>query len=160
QIIPRDLFEDQGAVRLTDVLSNVSGAAQGGQFAFGFYDRAVLRGLNISYLTDGLPDGPSELGGIPRSLLGVERVEVIKGPGSALYGVSQQGGTINLVHYRPSRVFDFNVSEQVASYGATTTEIGVTGPTGLRDLDFRIDAGYDRTDGLRGRKQEFVEVLP
>ena len=160
QVVSRDLFDDQGAVRLTDVLNNVSGAAQGGQFAFGFYDRAVLRGLNVSYLTDGLPDGPSELGGIPRSLLGVERVEVIKGPGSALYGASQQGGTVNLVHYRPSHLFDFNVSEQLGSFGAATTAIGVTGPTGLSDLDFRIDAGYDRTAGLRGRKQEFVEVLP
>lgn len=160
QIVPRELMDDQGAVRLTDVLSNVSGAAQGGQFAFGFFDRAVLRGLNISYLTDGISDGASELTGIPHSLTGVERVEVIKGPGSALYGVSQQGGTVNLVHYRPADRFGFSLSEQYGSFDSTTTTLGVTGPTGISSVDYRLDAGFDHAGGFRGTSHSFLELFP
>src|SRR6202012_5535897 len=106
-------INQQGGVKLTDTLRNVSGVSQGGQFAFGFFDRVIIRGLNSTYLNDGLPDGTSDLTGITHSLTGVERVEVLKGPGSALYGSSEPGGTINLVHFLPTGVPSAALSKQI-----------------------------------------------
>jgi len=160
QIIPRELMDEQGAIRLTDSLRNVSSAAQGGQFAFGFADRVIIRGLNATYLTDDLPDQTSELGGIPHTLTGVERVEVIKGPGSALYGDSEQGGMINLVHFRPADRFSLGASEQFGSFNTSLTNAFVTGPTGVRNVDFRLDAANTYSDGFRDTRQRLLEFLP
>jgi iron complex outermembrane receptor protein len=159
QIIPRDLIELQGATLLSDTLRDVSGVSQGGQFAFGFFDRFIIRGLNVTYLNDGLPDGTSDLTGYVHSLTGVARVEVLKGPGSALYGDAEPGGTINLVHYRPSDTPSATISEQVGSFGTTTTDVSATGPTGLANVDWRIDGAYQSSDGFRGLGGEDGDVL-
>ncbi len=160
QVISRELLDDQGATRLSDGLTNVSGVAQGGQFAFGFYDRVVIRGLNATYTTDGLPDASSDLGGIPHSLTGVERVEIMKGPGSALYGNSAQGGVINLVHYRPADRPGMGFSTQFGSFDSVAATAYFTGPSGLADVDFRLDAGYNQSDGFRGTMSRYAEFLP
>ncbi|WP_158917406.1 TonB-dependent siderophore receptor [Caulobacter sp. S45] len=159
QIVPRELIDEQGGIKLTDTLRNVSGVTQGGQFAFGFFDRVIIRGLNATYLNDGLPDGTSDLTGVTHSLTGVERVEVLKGPGSALYGSTEEGGTINLVHYRPSDAFDAGLSEQYGSHNTTTTDVFATGPTGLANVDYRVDGEYERSDGFRGLSDETGEFL-
>src|ERR1700688_634154 len=52
QVVPRELIDQQGATELKETLRNVSGVTQGGQFAFGFFDRFIVRGLNATYLTD------------------------------------------------------------------------------------------------------------
>jgi iron complex outermembrane recepter protein len=160
QIIPRQLFEQQGATTLADTLRNVSGVTQGGQFAFGFYDRFVIRGLNATFLNDGLPDTTSDLTGIPHSLTGVERVEILKGPGSALYGSSQPGGTINLVHARPSDTPAASVTEQIDSFATTTTDISATGPTGTPNIDWRVDGRFQDSEGFRGLHSQVGEILP
>ena len=160
QFIPHELIEQQGATTLAETLHNVSGVTQGGQFAFGFFDRIIIRGLNATFLNDGLPDTTSDLTGIPHSLTGVERVEIMKGPGSAIYGGSQAGGTINLVHFRPSDIPAASITEQIGSFGTTTTDFSATGPTGLANVDWRVDARYQKTDGFRGLRGEVAEVLP
>ena len=53
------------------------------------------------FYEDGFSDG-DQLGGLSHSLNGVKSVEVLEGPGSALFGSGPPGGTINIVHYTPS----------------------------------------------------------
>jgi iron complex outermembrane recepter protein len=149
EVIPRELLNQQGATQLSQALPNVSGASQGGQYNFGFFDRFIIRGLNATFLNDGMPEGTSDLTGFVHTLLGVERVEVLKGPGSAMYGDAEEGGTINLVHYRPSDVFGATLSEQYGSFGTTTTDVALTGPTGVDGIDARIDGEYQHSDGFR-----------
>jgi iron complex outermembrane receptor protein len=158
QVVPRDLIDQQGGTRLRDTLRNVSGLVQGGQFAFGFYDRFISRGLNVSFLTDGLPDGTSDLGGYVHSLTGVERVEVLKGPGSALFGSTEPGGSINLVHYRPQDVMSAAISEQYGSNQTTTTTVALNAPLGTSGAAARVDGEYQHSDGFRGQRNETGEV--
>lgn len=158
QVVPRSLIDEQGATQLKDVLGNASGLTQGGQFAFGFFDRIIIRGLNASYLNDGLPDGTSDLTGYVHSLTGIERVEILKGPGSALYGSAEPGGTINLVHFRPSATPSATIREQYSSYDTTTTDVSLNGPTGIANLDGRIDGEYQHSNGFRGTRNETGEI--
>ena len=157
QVIPRELIDQQGGTLLKDTLRNVSGLTQGGQFAFGFYDRFISRGLNVSFLDDGLPDGTSDLGGYTHSLTAVARVEVLKGPGSALYGSSEPGGTINLVHARPTDTLFAAASEQYGSYDTSTTTLALSGPV-ADGVKARLDATYERSDGFRDQRRRIGEV--
>ena len=157
QIVPRELIDQQGGVQLKDTLRNVSGLVQGGQYAFGFYDRFVSRGLNVTFLNDGLPDTTSDLGGYVHSLTGVERVEVLKGPGSALFGTSAPGGTINLVHYRPTDRAAASASLQYGSFDTITANGSLNGALG-GGVNARVDGQFQRSDGYRGTRNRSGEV--
>lgn len=157
QVVPRELINQQGGTLVRDALRDVSGLTQGGQFAFGFYDRFISRGLNVGFLSDGLPDGTSDLGGYVHSLTGVDRIEVLKGPGSALYGSAEPGGTINLVHARPGDRFAAGLAEQYGSYQTTTTTGFANAP--LADgVAARVDGTYQQSPGFRGQRNETGEV--
>lgn len=157
QVAPRELIDQQGATQLRDTLRNVSGLVQGGQFSFGFYDRFVSRGLNVTFLNDGLPDTTSDLGGYVHSLTGVERVEVLKGPGSALFGTTSPGGTINLVHYRPTEKLSGSASLQYGSFDTITANASLNAPLGS-GVNARIDGEFRHSDGLRGTRNKTGEV--
>lgn len=157
QIVQKELIDQQGGTMLKDALRNVSGLTQGGQYGFGFYDRFILRGLNVTYLTDGLPDTTSDLTGYTHSLMGVERIEVLKGPGSALFGANEPGGTINIVHARPEDKLFVSASEEYGSFNTSTTNASLNFPLG-GGFTARIDGGYRYTDGFRGQKSKIGEV--
>ncbi|UAK23226.1 TonB-dependent receptor [Sphingomonas nostoxanthinifaciens] len=157
QVIPHELIEQQGGVLLKDVIRNVSGLSEGGNMAFGFYDRFSVRGLPVSFLTDGLPDTTSDVGGYIHSLTGVERVEVLKGPGSALLGAAQTGGSINLVRYQPNGTLSGSVSEQYGSFDTTTSSVSLNVPLSST-VSARIDGEYMNTDGYRGQRNSTAEV--
>lgn len=96
-VVNRDLLNAQGAVKLDDALKNVAGVMPGGYYDN--YDFYRIRGFDGSYNTfiDGLRSG----NGLGEETWGVESVEVIKGPSSALYGQAPLGGLINLVTRKP-----------------------------------------------------------
>ena len=159
QVIDADLVAQQGGVALKDAIHNASGVGQGGQDGFGFYDRFLVRGLDARIYSDGFSDG-DQRNGIPHSMNGVERVEILKGPGSALFGSGPPGGTINIVHYAPSDTSGYGGSLQVGSFGAVSATAHLTGPTGIAGLDFRIDGLAQHTDGFRDLESKDLELRP
>lgn len=97
-VVKRQLIEDQNAQKLDDILKNVAGVTVGGYF--GEWDYYRIRGFDVSnggtYLDGLLNDGaPGE------EPWGLERVEVVKGPASTLYGAGSLGGLVNLVSKHP-----------------------------------------------------------
>lgn len=159
QIIPHALLAEQGATMLRQGVSNASGVNVGGQDTKGYYDHFLIRGLNAQVYNDGFSDGDL-LGGISHSLNGVERVEVLEGPGSALLGSGPPGGTINIVHYTPSADFHYGGNVQAGSFGTVSGSGYVTGPTGISGLDYRVDATISHSDGFRDLASRDEEIRP
>ncbi len=80
-------------------------------------------------------------------LIGIERVEVARGPQSALYGRSTFAGAINYVFADPTDEFQGEVSGTIGSdedYGVTA-DIG--GPIVANTLKARLSLGYREFDG-------------
>jgi len=159
QVIPRALLSEQGATMLRDAVYNASGVNAGGQDSKGYFDHFLIRGLNAQIYSDGFSDG-DQLSGLSHSLNGVERIEILEGPGSALFGSGPPGGTINIVHYAPSSTLHYGGSLQAGSFGTITGSAYVTGPTGVNGLDYRIDATVSHTDGFRDLAGRDREVRP
>jgi iron complex outermembrane recepter protein len=159
QIIPREVLTEQGATTLRESVTNASGINVGGQDSFGYFDHFLIRGLNAQIYTDGFSDG-DQLGGLTHSLNGVRRVEILEGPGSALFGSGPPGGTINVVHYDPSSVFHWGTSLEAGSYGTVVNSNYVTGPTTIDGLNYRIDSTVSRADGFRDLGSQDYEVRP
>ncbi|MEZ0386411.1 MAG: TonB-dependent siderophore receptor, partial [Verrucomicrobium sp.] len=101
-VIPRAIFVDQGSKKLEEIIRNSAGVSTGG--FFGEWDYYRIRGFEASYFStyvDGLiaEDSPGE------EPWGLERVEVVKGPASTLYGQGPLGGFVNVVSKRPQKEF-------------------------------------------------------
>jgi iron complex outermembrane receptor protein len=158
-VIPRQVFTQQGDTMLRDGVSNAPGVNVGGQDSLGYFDHFMIRGLNAQIFSDGFSDG-DQLGGMSHSLSGVERVEVLEGPGSALFGSGPPGGTINVVHFTPSDQFHYGAGLQYGSYNSLTTNGYVTGPTNFSGLNFRADATIAHSGGFRDLGSDDYEFRP
>jgi outer membrane receptor for ferrienterochelin and colicins len=87
-----------------------------------------LEGPYTFVLIDGMPivSGLSTvygLTGIPQAL--IERVEVVKGPASTLYGSEAVGGIINIITKKPSNSPKLTTDTFASSWGETNTDIGL-----------------------------------
>jgi outer membrane receptor for ferrienterochelin and colicins len=94
-----------------------------------------LEGPYTMVLIDGMPivSGLSTvygLTGIPQSL--IERVEIVKGPASALYGSEAVGGLINIITKKPSNAPLFSADVFATSWGEVNTDLGARFKIGKR----------------------------
>jgi iron complex outermembrane recepter protein len=159
QIIPREVVTEQGGTLLRDAIANASGINSGGQDSLGYFDHFLIRGLNAQIYSNGFSDG-DQLGGLVHSMNGVQRVEVLEGPGSALFGSGPPGGTINLINYAPSSVFHYGTSLQAGSFGSITNSNYITGPTTVDGLNYRLDTTFAGAEGFRDLSSRDYEVRP
>ncbi len=82
-------------------------------------------------------------------LVDVERIEVVKGPQSALYGRSAFGGAINYVTKRPSDEFSANIFIDGGDHGQLEVKAGVSGPIAENGaVGVRLNAAYAEQDGF------------
>ncbi|WP_025808981.1 TonB-dependent receptor [Pseudomonas chlororaphis] len=100
-VVPPKLIQEQQALSLRQVLSNVSGITfNAGEGGGGSGDSINIRGFsaNSNMQIDGLRDSAQT----NRSdTFNIEQVEVIKGPNSVFGGAGTTGGSINLVSKQP-----------------------------------------------------------
>ena len=141
------VLEDQHATTLDEALYNVSNVVQTNTLG-GTQDAFVRRGFGAnrdgSIMTNGLRTV------LPRSFnAATERVEVLKGPASTLYGILDPGGLINVVTKRPERTFGGSLSATSSSFGGGTGQVDVTGPIDGTRLAYRLTAEYQDEDYWR-----------
>lgn len=141
------VLADQHATTLDEALYNVSNVVQTNTLG-GTQDAFVRRGFGAnrdgSIMTNGLRTV------LPRSFnAATERVEVLKGPASTLYGILDPGGLINVVTKRPEKIFGGSISATSSSFGGGTGQIDVTGPIEGTRLAYRLTGEYQDEDYWR-----------
>jgi len=98
-VVPAQVIRDQAPRNLDDALANVSGITQGNTLG-STQDSVMTRGFgdnrNGSIMRDGMPLVQGR--GMNAT---VDRVEVLKGPASLLYGIQDPGGVVNMVSKQP-----------------------------------------------------------
>jgi len=92
-----------------------------------------------------IPGGSSAL---YTRLLDVERMEVVKGPQTLLYGRNAFGGAINVVTRRPSFDWEARAGAEVSNGGRRTLDAGVSGPLIDDVLAFRASVARHELDGF------------
>ena len=81
----------------------------------------------------------------------IERIEIVRGPGSVLYGDAAIGGVINIITKKGQGEPKFNASVIVGSYGLNDERVGVTGATGK--WTYAVAGENNFTFGYRERSQ-------
>lgn len=143
-VIPEQVIRDQRALSMQDALRNVAGI--GMATGDGQRDQFVIRG-NIAYgdlFIDGVRDDALYF----RDLSNIERIEVLKGPASVLYGRGSSGGLINRVSKKPGT----EGGEIVLSYGSWDDkrgEIDLGHVFAGKDVAVRLTGAIERSDSYR-----------
>lgn len=117
-VITRDQLTDRNATTLNEALQYSAGAATA---VFGEdprQDVIKVRGFDADIYLDGLSER-SFYQGVRQDLYGIERVEVLRGPSSALYGAGGPGGILNMVSKRASLA---PLREVFVGYGSYDTK--------------------------------------
>lgn len=89
------------AEKIDDALSYTSGVSTGLYGHDGRSNWIKIRGLDVSYTVDGMPQVSHGYFGTTPETFGLERIEVLKGASSELYGSTKPGGTVNVITKRP-----------------------------------------------------------
>jgi iron complex outermembrane receptor protein len=151
EVLTAGLLKDVGVTRLDDALGMVSGVARQNNFG-GLWDAYAIRGFagneNVpsGFLVNGFNGGRGFAG--PRDLSDVERIEVVKGPASALFGRGEPGGTVNIITKKP--LFDEKGSLTLAGsrYETYRAEADFTGPI-TQSIAGRINGAYENAHSFR-----------
>jgi iron complex outermembrane receptor protein len=129
QFVTREVIDDQQVTDLTSALRNVSGI-QAGTNAGNRSESFTIRGFRSSYYAvDSIMLSPAiETNDSYRDMANIERIEVLKGPASVLYGRGDPGGLINIVTKQPKFQPAMNMSVQAGSNDFLRGQADVTGP--------------------------------
>jgi outer membrane receptor protein involved in Fe transport len=130
-VFNQDLLDDLNLVSLTAILDMDASFMNGFSSEDGVSGEIRARGMGVSSGSVLLVDGFESLATnsiIP--IVGVERIEILKGPNAVLYGATSPAGVINRISKRPS--FD-------RAFGSITASIGDPNTNSKYSTDFSID---------------------
>ena len=155
QVIPQEVIQDQGATTIREVLRNVSGVT----FADSSGGRAenfTIRGFTA--IGNVVENGFREdffITRTERELAHIERIEVLKGPSSVLFGQTDPSGIINFVTEQPLLEPYYEVSATLGTFDFYRPTIDLSGPlTADRRLAYRLNLAYEDAGSFR----DFVDT--
>ncbi len=146
-VVTAPLIERQDDRVLGDALANVSGVNP--QTESGVADYFILRGFDSEssglVLTDGAPEPEVTF----YQLYNVDRVEVLRGPASFLYGGNPLAGAVDLVSKQPLPYDSVGASVSAGSFGTNEGKADVNWSSPNDTVGLRVNALWETTDGYR-----------
>ncbi len=145
-VLTEEFLRDIEMIDLNEALVFIPGVVEG-QAGVGGDNPVESRGQSMTRLLDNMPDESSNVR--PDTAL-VERVEVIKGSSSSLYGSSSPGGVINTITKRPKARPASSLSTQFGAFNLRRQTVDFTGPLNAsKSLLYRLVAAYEQSDNFR-----------
>ena len=153
-IIDEELIRDRGYNFLADAIVSATGVTLNQNGSFGGQASVRIRGFSSDQtlvLVDGVPvnDTTSPGGGFnfgALDALDVQRVEVLKGPQSTLWGTDAIGGVVNIVSKPAAEDLSGNISVLGGSFGSQRLSGTISSANDLGD--FRVSYADAKTDGI------------
>lgn len=153
-VFSADMIEERQLQTVDEVLQRVPGVAIVRSGGVGQNTQVRMRGFTTKHvltMVDGIKlNNPSEADnqyGLEHLFLnGVERVEVLRGPQSGLYGGDASAGVINIITRRPQGDPSLRVSGMYGSHDTIEGSIASMGRVG--GVGYSIGANYYDTDGI------------
>ncbi|MBF2050504.1 MAG: TonB-dependent siderophore receptor [Elainella sp. C42_A2020_010] len=147
QVVPRQVIDDRAVTNLADALETTSGVNPETYGGYAFIPR--IRGFNSidAVFVNGsrrevvVFDNPTTDN--------IERVEVLRGPSSVLFGQGNPGGIINYVTRRPLEDPYYNLTLQGGSFDQIRPSFDISGPlTDDESLLYRFIGSYTREESF------------
>ena len=162
-VVPKAVLEDTGSTRLQDALDYAGGVGRANNFGGQGLTTVTVRGFTTGeYYRNGFPMNR----GYPNApdAASVERLEVIRGPATSLYGRGDPGGTFNVVTKQPSAESKVTLGSQFDDQGMHRATLDASGSLN-RDgsLAYRLnllgEGGESFRDNVESERYEVAPVL-
>lgn len=141
------------ALSADELLRAVPGVSVSRGAAFLSSSTVSLRGMGSEQgrtlvLIDGVPINKSDGGSVNWNAINtadISQVEVIKGPGSSVYGGNAMGGIINMITPIPEKHLQGNISQSYGTFNTLQTQAGISGKS--KNMFWGINGMYRTSDG-------------
>lgn len=139
-VITADQMQDQGAQSLQSILRYSAGVTADQYGLDARSDNFAIRGMDAVQYLDGLRRVNTYYTETTRpEAYALERVEILRGPSSMLFGAGGVGGTVNLVSKRPQEVAQHEVGISLGNNNQKQIQADLTGPVADTDhLFYRL----------------------
>ncbi|MEC4562496.1 TonB-dependent siderophore receptor [Pseudomonas inefficax] len=162
-VVPKDVLQDTGATRLQDGLDYAGGVGRANNFGGQGLTTFTVRGFTTGeFYRNGFPINR----GYPNApdANTVERLEVIRGPASSLYGRGDPGGTFNVVSKQPLPESKVTLGSQFDDQGMHRATLDATGPLNQDgSLAYRLnllgEGGESFRDDVESERYDVAPVL-
>ncbi|HEY1396272.1 TonB-dependent receptor domain-containing protein [Roseateles sp.] len=150
-LIDADTLRNSGAGSVADVLRRYAGVQLASNGGPGQTTGYFLRGANTSstvVMIDGVRVGSATLGQAAfesMSLASIERIEVLRGPASGLYGADAVGGVIQIVTKKGQGALNVTGGLAVGDYSSRQGDFGVSGSQA--GFDYAASISRETSDG-------------
>lgn len=156
-VIPQQELEDAQIGSFGDIANNTPNFSffptTAGSADFSYYS---IRGLNnfnflanqdtVAFYVD---DVPLDYGGfLDLGLIDLERVEVLRGPQSTLYGRSSPAGVVNVISRPPTNQPEFRIGASYGNYNSREVQLSFSDAVIPDRLSFRLAGAYKAQDGF------------
>ena len=161
QVFNERLIDDLNPSTLSDIVG-VSAGVGAPRNSVEPFTSFKMRGFTVSQtVVDGIRNTNS-LNIQAEGLSNIESVEVLRGPGGAVYGLSSPGGVINIVSKKPLAEPRYAGALSVGSFNEYRAEADLTGPVSTDgSLRYRIVGGFeDRDSFIDFVGSERIQVSP
>lgn len=156
QVVPRQVLEDQQVQQVGEALRNVSGVSTRFSSLTPSGDAPIIRGFaSFDYFhTNGIRNlGAGNAFQLETTQL--ERLEVLKGPASVLYGQGEPGGLVNLVTKLPTAQPFYEVEGTIGNFNFYRPSVDISGPLNAeRTIGYRLNLLYQNSDTF----VDFVDI--
>lgn len=139
-------IKDKDYKKVDEALSYTSGVLNSSYGHDGRTNWLKIRGLDVSFTLDGMPQFTYSYFGSTPEIFGLEKIEVLKGASSQLYGSSKPGGTVNMISKRPKKA----PAGEVNVFYGTHAQVGINGDySGILtdDVRYRLVGAYRDENG-------------
>jgi vitamin B12 transporter len=150
-IVTEDDFKTYHYPTVDEALRQVPGLEIRRSGSFGKTTGITIRGANtkqVQVLVDGVRVKSPTLGEVDLSDISpdmIERIEIVRGPQSTLYGADAIGGVINIITKKGKGPFSGYVSQEAGNYDTYATRSGFSGVWGL--FDYALGASHMESNG-------------
>ncbi|WP_151821932.1 TonB-dependent receptor [Acinetobacter oleivorans] len=143
-VVPKQVLREQTVTSMQGALQNVAGLSF--SVGDGQRDQVMIRGF--SAITDNYVDGIRDDALYFRDMSNVERIEVLKGPASVLYGRGSAGGLVNKINKKPMDESLHEVSLIGGTTGQRRAEVDVNERV-AENVKVRLTGAVEDSDGYR-----------
>ncbi len=148
-VIPTSMLTDRGIVNLQDAVKFLPGTRM--RTTYGAYQQFQVRGFDHTpVMIDGVRDERTSINNSAPmgDLASVERIELLKGPASVLYGHSTVGGILNIIRKSPTARTTLNTRLTYGSWNDRRAMIDIGGRL-IGPFNYRAVLNWQDVEGYR-----------
>jgi len=145
-VITEEFIQDKAPRQVEDLAPYISGVTAGNVGQGGLFTDFQIRGFSTGsqVYVNGLRDNSRSL---IRDFANIERIEILKGFSSLLYGTGSPGGVVNYITKKPQATPGYKFSADIGSFNFYRGEVDLTGPlTDDKNVLYRLILAYQDSD--------------